>query len=481
MCGICAIVCEDEADEADAQERVCQMLQLLRHRGYDSWGVSDMSHMLDHRLMVQRGIGMPQVDKTKKRPQLRCVMGHTRYTTQGSHTNLEESQPLFNPSKTIALVHNGQVESADQTASDTRHILNLLCQEFEWCADDFASDEEEMIRLYETRFHRIMSNLRGSYACVAQIVGIGMFAFRDPRGIRPLVFQRSARKICFASESCAFGGATGAAQLQNVAPGEVIWVDLQGEMRRMHPVVEPRVSPTPCLFEFIYLAHDDSCIDGIDVGVAREAMGALLVDKVKASGLTIDVIVPVPHTPVLAGRVLAQRLGIDFVEALGVVSKKIRRESRTFILPTQTARENAVETKFFIKPDAIERCKNRCILLLDDSIVRGTTLRHVVQLLRTVTQPLKLYVASLAPPIISPNYFGIDIPSKNDLIAGLNTAYENLPAAVQLRIGGIDAPVIYQDLAVLKAGLKTLSNGGVSDFEDSVFRPSIGEILGGQF
>lgn len=491
MCGICAIVISENGDEKDdAQSQVCKMLQLLRHRGYDSWGVSEMTQILDHRIMVQRGTGVPQIDVTKKRPQFRFVMGHTRYTTQGSHDNLDDSQPLFNAFKTIALVHNGQVETTDRSVSDTRYILNLLRQEFGDLHDDHTSEDidpedtdESAIHLFEERFHRIMSTLKGSYACVAQIVGLGMFAFRDPRGIRPLAFQRLPTKICFASESCAFESST--APIEYVAPGEVIWVNLVGEVTRLHPYVDPIVSPTPCLFEFIYLAHDDSCIDGIRVSAAREEMGRLLVDKVKNSGLTVDIIIPIPHTPVLAGRVLARCLGVEFVEALEVVSQKVRRESRTFILPTQTARENAVETKFFVKPKTIEQCRGRRVLLLDDSIVRGTTLRHVVKLIRAAIQPSELYVASLAPPIISPNYFGIDIPSKNDLIAGSTTRipedYQHVPTVVQNKIGGIDAPVIFQDLTVLKAGLKLLSNGGVSDFEDSVFRLSIGEILGYQF
>jgi amidophosphoribosyltransferase len=468
------------------------MLGLLRHRGYDSWGVAEMIHAPNNTIVVQRGSGIPKVDENKKRHWLTCVVGHTRYTTQGSHDNLEEAQPLFNPSKTISLVHNGQVETANKNVSDTKYILNLIRQEFE---DDWftAFIHNEIIHAsLEERFYDIMSVLKGSYACIVQIVGLGLFAFRDPRGIRPLVYQEnrqceSGKEIRFASESCAFDKNTG--PIYDVAPGEVLWVTLPGEVNRLHPIIEPRISPTPCLFEFIYLAHDDSYIDGISIREARRAMGELMVDKVKNSGLTIDIIVPIPHTPVLAGRVLANRLGVDFVDALEVYSKTAisidtsRRESRTFILPTQTARESAVESKFFIKNKSIEQCRGRRILLLDDSIVRGTTLRHVVKLIQRIIQPAKLYVASLAPPIVSPNYYGIDIPSSCDLVA---SGCSNVAETVQSRIGGIDAPIIYQDLATIKTGLKNLSRGGVSGFEDSVFieeplKKSIGEILGEQF
>ena len=213
------------------------------------------------------------------------------------------------------------------------------------------------------------------------------------------------------------------------------------------------------------MAHDDSIIDGIPVRAAREKMGTMMAPLVKE--LNIDVVVPVPHTPVLSGKLLAKTLKTDFVELLQVRSRQARRESRTFILPTQTAREQAVRQKFAVRSQEIQKCHGKNVLILDDSIVRGTTLKHVVGLIRAAVKPAKLYVASLSPPIVSPNYYGIDIPNRDCLIAA-NTKSIGKTVAEKLNV---DGEVIYQSLERLEEGLKELCQGDtVNGFENSVFR-----------
>ncbi len=468
MCGICAIVTNCH----DGSEQLQCMLQKLRHRGYDSWGTSQLTSsgiICNHFTGSVPSESSTTTTTTTTTNQTAFLMGHTRYTTKGSHTDLSQAQPLINTAQTISLVHNGQIECPENfQGSDSLYMLQVLEHAFSVTLDD-----QENIEIFhpalENIFYQFFNQINGSYACVVQIVGLGMFAFRDPRGIRPLCFQQKQKQILFASESCAFDLND---RFYDVAPGEVIYVNLSGELFRLHPFIEPNLYPEPCLFEFIYLAHDDSVIDGISVREARKHMGAMLVDKIHKSGIKIDIVIPIPHTPVLAGKVLAEHLGVKFVEALEVCSEN-RRESRTFILPTQSAREEAVQNKFCqINSATIDQCRGKNILILDDSIVRGTTMHHVVKLIRASIQPANLYVASLAPPIVNINRFGIDIPSTELLVAcsaPLDSAPLDIPEIVQA-VFCVDGPVIYQSLETLKNGLKNLSQSGVAGFEDSVFR-----------
>lgn len=467
MCGICGIV---KFNVSTAKNDTCKMLNSLRHRGYDSWGISEFNSKIDTTYFTRSSD--PLIfddyisDAEKAKGNICFSMGHTRYTTQGSSSDLNQAQPLRSANGNIALIHNGQVKTSSllkQGQSDSHFILELLENEFGSLSK--AKMDRMKPHQIEKRFNRIFLKLNGSYACIAQIKGLGMFAFRDNTGIRPLVFRRSGEMIEFASESCAFisEGVT-----NDVAPGEVIWIKWHNaEFYRLHPFITECVYPAPCLFEFIYLANDSSIIDGILVRDARKKMGELMIQQVIASGLQIDTIVPIPHTPLLAGRELADGLGVGYTELLEVHNTLKRSESRTFILPTQADRELAVINKFGIASDKISECRDKNILVLDDSIVRGTTLKQVVKLLRQHVQPKNIYVASLAPPIISPNVFGIDIPTCTELVA-FSDIETDIPKVVQ-NFFIIDAPVIYQKLSILKQGLSQLSVTGVSGFEDSCF------------
>lgn len=478
MCGICGIV-KKTAQTKDLRS----MLQKLRHRGYDSWGISSMSAG-GTRVSCAHFQGPVEFKSEEgEESSTMFLMGHTRYTTKGSHQNLMQAQPLTNAAGTISLVHNGQIVSPLEGCSDSQYMLQLIDEEFQRYHAQSAHDRDMEFWLkkdIEAVFYRLAHRIEGSYACIVQVCGVGMFAFRDARGIRPLCYQTTEDSICFASESCAF--ASDAAKFRDVPPGVVMFADEFGALHTLYAMNASGVwkLPSPCLFEFIYLAHDDSVIDGINVAEARKLMGAMLVEKVRASGLTIDVVIPIPHTPVLAGRVLAEKLGVDFVEALEVAAHVAnRRESRTFILPTQHAREEAVQNKFcLVNPETIAQCRGKRLLILDDSIVRGTTMHHVVKLIRAALEPAALYVASLSPPVINTNCFGIDIPSTEQLVAR-NQSAETLPTHVQ-SVFQVDGPVIYQDLETLKNGLMQISKPkisyiGVSGFEDSVFIPAPNE------
>ena len=466
MCGICGLVSFNGYSRN--LERVCAMLTLLRHRGYDSWGIANYSPGTT-KIRTQRYTGSVPAspdpvtyEKDKDEAGISFYIGHTRYTTRGSHECHSQAQPLMSRDGAIALVHNGQVE-CDQSihGSDTEYLLETL--------EDCLASEDTL----ESAFQQLFITLDGAYACIAVVENLGLLAFRDPWGTRPLCIGTTDNgDIMIASESCAFPDIH-PDDFFNVEPGEVVLITGNGDVRLIEPLIEreeEKFPASPCLFEFIYLAHDDSVIDGISVKQAREEMGKMMAPLVK--DLDIDLVIPVPHTPVLAGKVLAKTLGTGYVDLLKVHSRQARRENRTFILPTQTAREQAVKQKFAVKSQEIAKCRGKNLLVLDDSIVRGTTLKHVVKLIKTAVKPAKIYVASLSPAVISPNRFGIAIPTKDKLIAHSPTASDS--AAISKMVASrleVDGGVIYQSLETLEKGLKSLCNGVlVEGFKNSVFR-----------
>jgi amidophosphoribosyltransferase len=437
------------------------MLIKLRHRGYDSWGIAT-APTYSNTISIERstdGDGLTNATNVID-PINAFQIGHTRYTTQGSHECLDQAQPFVTSTQNIALVHNGQIEcDPSRYGSDTERLLEVIEAEF-------LGSPLPTIESLSQIFRRIHRQLDGSYACIALIPLIGMIAFRDPRGIRPLVVgvDETTGDVSFASESCALPGEN--IRFIDVLPGQFCWVDINGVMHFSRPM---RLDSELCLFEYIYLAHDDSVIDGVSVRQAREMLGRQLISLLP-KGL-IDVLIPIPHTPVLAGKEICRQTGLEFCELLQVVPRGTtgsgtdRRESRTFILPTPAARETAVRLKFSVKQELIARCRGRVILLLDDSIVRGTTLKHVVQLLRDEVRPSKIFVASLAPPIISPNRYGIDIPNTDNLIAFDPdiTEHTQISELVGRKLG-LDGPVFYQT----RRGITRAFSGRT--FEDSVFR-----------
>jgi amidophosphoribosyltransferase len=286
------------------------------------------------------------------------------------------------------------------------------------------------------------SKLDGSFACISIITGFGMIAFRDLGGIRPLQlgYDEITGNIYFASETCAIPeGIT----IIDVLPGQLVYVDGTGALDIFGPCV---MKPKTCLFEYIYLANDKSVIDELNVGHFRQELGRLLLPQIKSAPFfdDIDIVAAIPHTPVGAAIAVAEELRMEYVDLLKVVSTSVRNESRTFILPTVDARETAVKHKFAISSDeAKSRCYRRGILLIDDSIVRGTTLRHTIKLIREQVNPRRIYVASLAPAIVSRNVFGIDIPDESNLVT--HPLDNDIGKSVASRLN-IDGYVIYQSI-----------------------------------
>lgn len=441
------------------------MLRLLRHRGFDCWGIAGLAGFPFPALTVQHFTSC--VPRRAEAPgHTVAAVAHTRYATDGG-AGPQNAQPLLMQSGglTVALVHNGQVcRDDDDTAglSDTHGILRLL--------------HAEALRGLGTRpiagavlaaAARVMARLDGSYACLALLRAgqhAGLLAFRDPRGIRPLCVSLCRDRAAFASESCALPGWCGDAW-RDVAPGEAIWVDSEtGEVVCAQAV--PCAGPTPCLFEYVYLADEQSVIDGLSVDAARLAMAELVAGLV---GFSVDVVAAVPRTPVRAAHRVARLLGVPCVPLLHPSKQASGREGRTFILPTQGRREDAVHCKFLVDARAAEQCAGKRLLLVDDSIVRGTTLQHVVRLVRDVARPAAVHVASLAPAVVAPNRFGIAIPDTTMLVAARRGS-AGVGAHVARAIG-CDGDVVYPELADVTRALLRLPAAKATGFESSVFVP----------
>jgi amidophosphoribosyltransferase len=515
MCGICGVL-HVKSCEQIVENELSESLKHLRHRGYDGCGLSInlpyKETLVRRRIMNTsrfiKNLPLPLIERNIENKDCNCDnrekyrisgIAHTRYKTAGE-CKLKNTQPVLNKSKDIALVHNGQVEvyssSLDENSSqsieqmfDSKYILEVFESAFKKTKSIFQSVKT------------VHDTVKGSYACIIMIKDLGIVGFRDPRGIRPLVFGtdinnndedlfenvKTVNTAIFASESSVIDG-LGYKLIRDVAPGESIFVDLKGNVRYGNygnsKIPSGKTSYrnyTPCLFEYIYLADETSVIDGIQVGRAREIMGELLFEKLNRYFGSIDVMAPIPNTPVNATKKLAEMLGVKYVDLLYLPSmkelekdimvgantrKNIIKNSRTFILPTQNKRELAVKEKFRINVDHILDCQDKVLALVDDSIVRGTTMSIVVKMIIELAQPKKVILVSLAPPIKYENVYGIDIPDRHTLIAHDKSLKD---ITIQL---GVDE-IIYGNLDSIVRSFKreAASNGVYVDgYESSVFR-----------
>jgi amidophosphoribosyltransferase len=335
------------------------------------------------------------------------------------------------------------------TESDSEVLLNVLAHEIDGAT---RGGSLSPAALFEAVRH-VHQRLRGSYAVVALIAGHGLLAFRDPHGIRPLALGRGADgSVMVASESVALEG-TGQAFERDVAPGEAVFIDLQGRIHAEQCAQAPLLHP--CIFEFVYLARPDSVLDGISVYQARLNLGETLAKRVISTvpPNEIDVIIPIPESSRPSATQLAHLLGIQYRE--GFV--KNRYVGRTFIMPGQGVRKKSVRQKL----NAIgSEFKGRNVLLVDDSIVRGTTSREIVQMARDAGAR-KVYLASAAPPVRFPNVYGIDMPTKDELVAH-NRSIEEIRQLI-----GCDA-LIYQDVDAMKRAIGSL-NPKLDGFDASCF------------
>jgi len=462
MCGIVGVIAKSPVNQL-----IYDALLLLQHRGQDAAGIVTMQ---DTKCYMQKARGMVRdVFRTRNMRALpgSVGLGQVRYPTAGNAYSEEEAQPFYvNAPYGIVLVHNGNLVNATalkqelfdidrrhiNTGSDTEVLINVLAHELEVAARDRELSSAEIFAAVAAVHRRV----RGSYAVIALIAGHGLLAFRDPFGIRPLAFGEGegpdGREVMVASESVAIVG-TGHALTRDIAPGEAIFIDLEGTVHARQCAERPALHP--CIFEYVYLARPDSILDGISVYQARLNLGETLAQRVISTlpPSEIDVVIPIPESSRPSAMQLAQRIGKPYRE--GFV--KNRYVGRTFIMPGQGVRKKSVRQKL----NAIEvEFRNRNVLLVDDSIVRGTTSQEIVQMARDAGAN-KVYLASAAPPVRFPNVYGIDMPTAEELIAH-DRSIEQIREFI-----GADK-LIYQDVGAMKRVIGAL-NPRLDGFDASCF------------
>lgn len=464
MCGIVGI----QATNAVNQD-IYDALTIIQHRGQDAAGIMTSD---GKRIFLRKANGLVRDAIQKNHMQAlqgKMGLGHVRYPTAGTQ-NPAESQPFYvNSPYGLSIVHNGNLTNAKElandlirsdlrhlnTASDTEVLLNVFAHELQRTAGIRLTAVELFMAL-----KKVYQRVRGAYSAIAMITGYGIVGFRDPYGIRPLVYGKRETRFgtdyMMASESIALD-ALGFQLIGNVAPGQAIYIDQAGVIHKQQCV--DMTQHSPCLFEYVYLARPDSVIDNISVYHARINMGKRLAQKIlrERPQHDIDVVIPIPDTSRTVALPLAQELGLPYSE--GFV--KNRYIGRTFIMPEQALRRSSVRMKL----NAMKfEFANKNVLLVDDSIVRGTTSKEIIQMARDAGAK-KVYFASAAPPVRYPNVYGIDMPNAKELVAHNHSIEE---VANQI---GTDW-LIYQDLEDLYEAVNEASaspQDRIKRFEDSVF------------
>ncbi len=462
MCGIVGIV-----GRGPVNQSLYDALLVLQHRGQDAAGIVTCEGNKLH-LRKDKGLARDVFD-TAHMLNLRGEMGigHVRYPTAGCSSSAE-AQPFYvNSPYGIVLAHNGNLTNAEDlkrdlfvsdrrhinTSSDSEILLNVFAHELNAQATRLTFDENDVFRAV-AGVHR---RCRGGYAAVAMIPGYGVIAFRDPYGIRPAVFgardTADGSELMVASESVALD-TLGFELIRDVEPGEAVIFTFDGKLHTRQCAENPVKSP--CIFEFVYFARPDSVIDEIFVHKARQRMGKKLARKIARDWPKhdIDVVIPIPETSRTAALILANELGVRFAE--GFI--KNRYIGRTFIMPGQTVRRRSVRKK--LNPIDVE-FKDKNVLLVDDSIVRGTTSKQIVQMARDAGAK-KVYFASAAPPVRYPNVYGIDMPAASELVAHGRTEDE-----VCSWIGA--DRLVYQELDDLIDAVQKKGKTKVDRFDSSVF------------
>ncbi|MGR5519878.1 amidophosphoribosyltransferase [Vibrio sp. PNB22_4_2] len=459
MCGIVGIV-----GTTPVNQSIYDALTVLQHRGQDAAGICTIE---SNRFRLRKANGLVKdvfEAKHMQRLQGNVGIGHVRYPTAGS-SSASEAQPFYvNSPFGITLAHNGNLTNAHEvrqklfekdrrhinTTSDSEVLLNVLAHEIDTVKGNVTADD---VFRAVTNVHR---TIRGAYAVAAMIIGHGMIAFRDPHGIRPLCLgkrdENGKMEYMVASESVALD-AVGFDFVRDVAPGEAIYATFDGELFTKQCGDNPKLNP--CIFEFVYFARPDSFIDKISVYSARVEMGKKLGDRIREdyADLDIDVVIPIPETSCDIALQIAQ--AIDKPYRQGFV--KNRYVGRTFIMPGQQQRKKSVRRKL----NAIRsEFKDKNVLLVDDSIVRGTTSEQIIEMARD-SGANKVFMVSAAPEVRFPNVYGIDMPSATELIAH---GRDNDSICQQI---GADA-LIYQRLEDLVEAV-ALGNQDIAQFDTSVF------------
>jgi amidophosphoribosyltransferase len=462
MCGILGIVAKTPVNQV-----LYDGLLLLQHRGQDAAGIATSQ---GHSFHMHKANGLVRdVFRTRNMRSLPGTTGiaHVRYPTAGNASNSEEAQPFYvNAPFGLLLAHNGNLINGAElkqdmflrdrrhvnTDSDSEVLLNVLAHELQASSQAITPDPETVFGAVE----RLHLRVRGAYACVVQIAGLGLLAFRDPFGIRPLCYgtaeTAAGTDYLVASESAALEG-LGFRLERDIAPGEAVLIDLDGRLHTRNCAAKAMLNP--CIFEYVYFARPDSLIDGASVYATRLKMGEYLARRVESELRLgdIDVVMPIPETSRPAAMQLAMKLGIDYREGF----LKNRYVGRTFIMPGQFTRKKSVRQK--LNAMSVEfRGKN--VLLVDDSIVRGTTSQEIVQMARDAGAN-RVYFASAAPPVRFPNVYGIDMPTRNELIA-----HDRDQDGVREAIGA-DA-LVYQSVADLAKSVRDI-NPQIERFDSSCF------------
>ncbi|MGP6170481.1 amidophosphoribosyltransferase [Microbacterium sp. A204] len=462
MCGIVGVVAGGQVNQD-----IYDALLLLQHRGQDATGIataepSGIMHMAKAEGMVREAF------RTRDMRSLlgNVGLGHVRYATKGTASSEEEMQPFYvNAPYGIVLIHNGNLTNtreltADMAKRDRRHLnsssdtellLNVLAGELQATTSDVDLDPE---RIFEA-VARTHERIEGAYAVIAVIAGYGLLAFRDPFGIRPLILgRREGRKHdewIVASESLVLENGDYEV-VREVAPGEAIFITDEGELHSQQCVADPKLFP--CAFEYVYLARPDSTMNGIAVYESRLRMGERLADTIAkhVPREKIDVVMPIPDSARPSAMEVARKLGIEYREGF----YKNRYVGRTFIMPGQAVRKKSVRQKLNAMSTEFQ---GKNVLLIDDSIVRGTTSKQIIQMARDAGA-LSVTFASAAPPVRYPHVYGINMPSKHELIAHGRTIPE---IAEEL---GVDH-LVFQEVEDLKAAI--IDGSELTDLDMSCF------------
>ncbi len=470
MCGIIGIVGRDAA-----APRLYDGLTLLQHRGQDAAGIATCDDA--GRLILRKGAGLVRdVFRPEDMARLagRIGIGHVRYPTAGS-SGQAEAQPFYvNSPYGIVMGHNGNLTNSDalqkelfdtdlrhiNTRSDSEVLLNVFAHELHVAGHasghrNGMSHRLDKRELFDT-VRAVHRRCRGAYAVIGMVVGRGVFAFRDPLGIRPAVIGErvtdKGTEYAVASESVALQG-LGFTLMRDIAPGEAVYIDASGALHTEQCADAPRL--VPCIFEYVYLARPDSIIDKVSVYKARLRMGETLARKIlrERPEHDIDVVIPIPDTSRTSALEVAFHLGTKYRE--GFI--KNRYIGRTFIMPGQQLRAKSVRQK--LSPIDLEFA-GKNVLLVDDSIVRGTTSRQIVEMARDAGAN-KVYMASAAPPVRYPNVYGIDMPAPEELIG-----HGREVAEIERMIGA--DWLVYQDMADLEDAVR-YAKEPIEHFEGSCF------------
>lgn len=462
MCGVVGTISHQPVNQL-----LYDALLLLQHRGQDAAGIATMQ---GNSFAMHKANGLVRdVFRTRNMRSLvgNAGIGQVRYPTAGSASSEEEAQPFYVSAPFgIILAHNGNLTNAPilrsemayrdrrhiNTNSDTEVLLNVLADELQKETNSTALDDDSIFKAVTGLTKRV----RGSYAVVSLIAGFGLLAFRDPFGIRPLCIGRidtpQGPEWMLASESVALEG-LGFTVVRDVEPGEAIYIDMDGNFHARQ--CASNSSLNPCIFEYVYLARPDSTIDGVTVYNVRMRMGDYLAEKIRAETdvSKIDVVMPIPDSSRPAAMQVAKRLGISYREGFF----KNRYIGRTFIMPGQAVRKKSVRQK--LNAMRIE-FKDKTVLIVDDSIVRGTTSYEIVQMARE-SGAKKVIFASAAPPVRFPNVYGIDMPTRSELVA-----YGRTHDEINQLIGADQ--LIYQSVEDMKKAVQDI-NPNIKNFESSCF------------